>query len=56
MCGEMIEAEIHVDHIVPVKASSDPGFFRRDNVQFLHPGCHSRKTAQDKANGGTRNG
>jgi 5-methylcytosine-specific restriction protein A len=53
-CGKMISGSIHCDHITPVASASDPLFYDRENIQFLHPGCHAEKTAEDKQKGLTR--
>ena len=55
MCGTAINGMIHVDHIQPVSGPKDAAFYRRSNLQFLHPGCHSKKTREDTVKGATRN-
>lgn len=54
LCGRSITGMIHADHIQPVKDSSDPLFYDRTNIQFLHPACHSQKTREDAQSGQTR--
>lgn len=54
MCGRLILDSIHVDHIEPVTGDKDPRFYDRTNIQFLHAGCHSQKTVEDKRQGKTR--
>lgn len=44
----------HADHIIPVIGEDDPSFYREDNIQFLHPACHGRKTERDVKAGRTR--
>jgi 5-methylcytosine-specific restriction endonuclease McrA len=47
-CGLAFGAQSpHADHIIPIQDENDPLFYCEDNIQFLHPGCHSRKTAAD---------
>ena len=53
-CGKAVLGMIHCDHIEPVDSKDDPRFYDRSNVQFLHPACHSEKTAEDKVKGNTR--
>ncbi len=55
MCKRAFGAEgFHADHIVPVQSADDPLFYDERNIQFLHPACHSIKTAQDVESGSTR--
>ncbi|MDB5390214.1 MAG: endonuclease [Planctomycetaceae bacterium] len=56
-CGKILDggrSGIHVDHKRPHNGPTDPLFFDEDNLQMLHPSCHSRKTA--KTDGGFGNG
>lgn len=53
-CKKLIVGMIHCDHIKPVIDAKDPLFYDRKNIQFLHPACHSQKTAEDKRKGLTR--
>lgn len=55
MCKRAFGGEgFHADHIVPVQSADDPLFYEESNIQFLHPACHSIKTAQDVDAGATR--
>jgi 5-methylcytosine-specific restriction endonuclease McrA len=54
-CGLAFGSESpHADHIVPVLNEDDPLFYCEDNVQFLHPSCHAKKTAMDVKSGMSR--
>lgn len=44
----------HADHMQPVTSEDDPLFFDPQNIQFLHPECHGKKTARDVRQGLTR--
>lgn len=55
MCGQSLGLESpHFDHIQPVTDANDPRFYDPTNIQFLHPGCHAKKTNRDVRNGKTR--
>lgn len=53
-CGRVILKSVHCDHIEPVSGADDPRFYDRTNIQFLHAGCHSEKTIEDRKSGKTR--
>lgn len=44
MCGEMLDATFHVDHIVPL---FEGGTNDVDNLQCLDVKCHARKTMME---------
>jgi 5-methylcytosine-specific restriction endonuclease McrA len=55
MCCKAFGAESpHADHIIPVLSAEDPLFYDPNNIQFLHPDCHGRKTDGDVKAGATR--
>jgi len=55
ICGKAFGTNSpHADHIIPVQSADDPLFFKPDNIQFLHPECHSKKTKTDVRLGLTR--
>lgn len=55
ICGKPFGGDSpHGDHIQPVSGQDDPLFFDEGNIQFLHPACHGKKTAEDVRNGLTR--
>lgn len=54
-CGLQFGIESpHFDHIEPVQSADDPNFYDTNNIQFLHLGCHVKKTNRDVRNGKTR--
>lgn len=57
ICGLPLSSDglpFNADHIEPVTGPDDPRFFDETNIQLVHHGCHSRKTARDTKRGATR--